>query len=158
MNLLSFSRRCDIRNLLSLLSSGLLLTSRLSLTSFTLDALLLPLVFNNLDCRRHVAGFSSLSSLLSFRVAALCVRVRGCDAMLFSLLVRVNEALIDLVALSINDTCSCLVTGLEADLIGKSLDLLLIEDAAMLVAVLNTLLLGDNGKVRWYSWGTLRWW
>lgn len=135
-----------------------MLTSRLSLIGFTFNALLLLLVVNDFDCRRKIAGFGSLSSLPSLRVAALYIGVRRRDTVLLSRLVSLNEAFVDLVALSIHDAGSSLVAGLETDLPGESFNLILIEDATVLVTVLHALFLGNDREVSWDNWGALWWW
>jgi hypothetical protein len=154
--------KCDIRNLfhatllLSLLSSCLLLASRLRFVGLALNALFLLLVLNGLDGGRSIAGFGNFTCFLGLGVSSLYVRVRRRDTVLLSRLVGIDKAFVDLVALSIDDACTCLVAGLEADLAGEGLDFVVVQDATVLVTVLNALLLGDNRKVRWDNRSSLR--
>lgn len=52
--------------------------------------------------------------------------------------------LCDLIAVGVNDASAGLVSSLELDLALKCLDLLLIQEVAMLIAVLDTLLAAQN--------------
>jgi hypothetical protein len=131
------------------LGCGLRLTGRLSLVLLVLHALLytllLGLVLSNFHSGRQVTG-RCLSTLPCLRVLTLDIRVGRCDTGLVTT-VSVDNALVDLVTLSIDDTRSCLVACLEADFAGELSNLLIVEDAAVLVAVLNALLFGKDGEL-----------
>jgi hypothetical protein len=131
------------------LGCGLRLTGRLSLVLLVLHALLyallLSLVLSNFHSGGKVTG-RCLSTVPCLRVLTLDIRVGRCDTGLVTA-VSVDNALVDLVTLSIDDTRSCLVACLEADFAGELSNLLIVEDAAVLVAVLNALLFGKDGEL-----------
>lgn len=107
------------KDLLILLRCRLSLTCWLSIVLMLLNALLLLLIFHDLDSRWCLAGFGSIGLLLCLRVTAFGVWVGRCDTVFFSVTMRVYKALVDLVAFAIDDTGSGLVTRLEADLSSK---------------------------------------
>lgn len=78
--------------------------------------------------------------------------------MLFRGLVGVNKTLVDLVALGIDNACPCLVARFEADLVGESSNLLFVEDAAILVTVLDALFFRDDREIRGNRRGALGRW
>ena len=61
---------------------------------------------------------------------------------------RLIRRLRDLVAIGFNKAGACLVARLELNLALKSLDLLLVEEVAVLIAILNALLAGHNRMAR----------
>lgn len=81
-------------------------------------------------------------SLGSLRVDTLNIRVRGCNTSLGQD-VGINN-LLNLFAGIIDHACACLVTCLKLNLALEFLDLLRVEDIAILVAVLDALLSLDE--------------
>ena len=139
---LALNAKKRTRNDRLILSRGLSLAGRLGFVLLVLHALLhallLGLVLGNLHGGRKVTGLR-LSALLSLGVLALDVRVGRCNTGLFGAAVSVNKALVDLIALGIDDARPGLVARLEADFAGELSDFIVVKNAAVFVTIRSSL-------------------